>query len=45
MRLNKIKVFKLIIAFIIVTYFFSDWENFKAGLLGKPPFIEATEKE
>jgi|TARA_B110000114_G_C14891908_1_gene317095 hypothetical protein len=29
-----------VISFILLSIFFADWENFKAGLFGKPPIVK-----
>jgi hypothetical protein len=37
---NKYKLIIGIVVFIIATTIFLDWDNFKAGLLEKPPVVE-----
>jgi hypothetical protein len=38
--MKKIKLLIImVISFVLISSFLSDWKNFKAGLFGKPPII------
>lgn len=38
---TKHKIIIGIFFFLILSFFLSDWKNFKAGLSGKPPVTES----
>jgi hypothetical protein len=41
--MKKIKLLIImVISFVLISSFLSDWKNFKAGLFGKPPIINNT---
>lgn len=42
---NKYKLVIGIVTFIIAAAIFSDWDHFKAGLLGEPPVEEVENKK
>tara|TARA_R110001583_G_C5560793_1_gene401190 strand:+ start:453 stop:602 length:150 start_codon:yes stop_codon:yes gene_type:complete len=43
-RKNPILFLKALVVFVFLLYLFSDWGNFKAGLLGKQPTVIGVNK-
>lgn len=43
-NMNLLKFIIGVLAFLLASVIFSDWENFKAGLKGKEPVIDREEE-